>query len=286
MNVIVLPVELTGLKVDMNNVDKLTYGLSYYYASDCIEKDPLNDSALEFLMEKEVIGNASDSIYDKFIPLSVVNFSKEKDELGFSFNIPEYEFEDWFVTSELVYQKWYEALRLEQKVDYKIRSLIDYHKIEPSQIDALVQDCESTPFKDRSIVILTLMCDLWDKKHYSVSDDNIVWGVGFSELEAFFDAIENNIWLIKNYRKVSQINDDAEIDGTELILEDIEPYQDTAAAFLELLELMQGSTDTLVTRKGLELLPCTERLFHLVNEQELTSFDFCIRKGYVDIAEE
>ena len=286
MNVIVLPIELTGLHVNRDNVSSLTYSLAYYYASDCIEKDPLNNSALELLTENDAVGNENDSIYEKFIPLSKVNFIKEKDELGFDFNIPDYEFTDWFVTSELVFQKWYELLRLEQKVDYKIRSLIDYHRILPNQIDALAQDCESTPFKDRGVLFLTLMCDLWDNKHYSVSDDNIVWGVGFSEIEALFSAIENHLWLSKNHRYIDRENKESGKDESEWLLNGIKPYEDTAKTFMDMLELMQGSTDVLVTQEGLELLPCTERLFHLVNEKGLLDFDFCIRKGFIDLAEE
>ncbi len=285
MNIIVLPTELTGLNVSKTNVHNLTYDLSYYYANECIDKDILNNAALEFVSENEGIGDETDNIYDKFIPLSKVNFTKEKDLLGFHFDITDTDYADYFVASELVYQRWYEILRFEQSVDYKIRSLIDYHGINPDQINALSQDCAKQEFKDRSIMFMTLMCDLWDANYYSLSDNNIVWGVGYSELGALFHGLENHIWLENNYAAIQRSNNILELEGNpETILDGIQPYPDTGLVFSNMIDLMRSNSLTWVTSDGLELLNCSSELFHKVNENGLTSFDFCIRRGLVDLA--
>ena len=286
MNIIVLPTELTNLSVNDNNVQHLIYSLGYYFASECINKNPENNAALEYVIENEGIGGASDSIYDKFIPLSQANLAKEKEVLGFEFNVNNPEYSDYFIASEIVYNKWYDILRFEQRLDYKIRSLIDFHGVPGSRIDILLQDCNELPFKDRAIYGMSLMADLWDSNHYALSDDNVIWGVGYSEFGAFFNAMENHFWLEKNYNDINIENENLKMEGSnDLFLDGIVPYDNSTALFTEILSLMKSKKKDWYMPNNLELSRCTPALFAKVDEGGLTDFDFCEKVGFLDILE-
>ena len=275
MNVIALPSELSNLVIDDSNVEHLRYKLSYFHANDCINKDPDDNAALQVLERYGAIGDESDSIYEKFIPIAKANLLREKESLGYSVNIMDYDYPDHYIVSEDTYRKWWKIINFEQKIDYKIRSLIELHDVEGDKISAVMNDCENESLEpqDKAYYQLSLLMDIWDKNYYAVSDDNIVWGVGYSEIDAFFDALENHLWLEKIY-------------GTEAVGIDLEgtvPYLDTTDIFARMLELMLSKEYEWDLPNNLNIQPCSRLLFDKQKRDGLMEYDFCEERGLLDL---
>lgn len=275
MNIISLPTELSNLKVNSGNIEGFLYSLNYFHAPDCIEKKQSANKALEFIRKFNGIGDENDSIYEKFIPISKANLVKEKTELGFSFDVMDYDYPDYFVASEIVYHKWYQALRFEQKLEYKINSLINLHGVAVERIASLADDCESLDFSIRAEHQLSLMNQLWDSNYYAIYDDNVVWGVGYSEIGAFFSSLENHIWL-EDYIKSNIDTYDAE---------KITPYPNRTEIFTKMINLIMSKSSNWELGNNLMIFPCTKRLFKIVNTQGISDFDFFEKNGYLDIVE-
>lgn len=275
MNIISLPTELSNLEVNIGNIEHFLYSLNYFYAPDCIEKKPSANKALDFIKRFGGIGDENDSIYEKFIPISKANLVREKTELGFSFNIMDYDYPDCFVASEIVYYKWHQILRFEQKLEYKINSLINLHGVEVERIASLADDCESLDFSVRAEHQLSLMNQLWDSNYYAIYDDNIVWGAGYSEVGAFFSSLENHTWL-EGFIKSNIDSYDPEA---------IMPYPNSTEIFTKMINLIMSKDKNWKLGNNLMMFPCTKRVFKIINTQGLSEFDFYEKNGYLDIVE-
>lgn len=275
MNIISLPTELSNLSIDNSNIEHLLYNLSYYYAPDCLTKHPSKNRALDFIRKFGGIGDENDSIYEKFIPISKANMIKERKDLGFSFDVMDYDYPDHYVASEMVYIKWREVLRFEQKVDYKILSLIDLHDVDAKRIADLGDDCDTLDFTDRAEHQLSLMNQIWDSNLYAIYDDNTVWGVGYSEVGAFFSSLENHLWLEK-YSSEGVL---------PYGLEETKPYPNSSELFTKIIKNIMSKSSDWGLGENLMMRPCTKRVHKLVSAEGLMEFDFCERNGYLDIAE-
>lgn len=275
MNIISLPTELSNLKIDDSNIEHLLYKLSYFYAPDCLSKDPSKNRALDFVRKFGGIGDENDSIYEKFIPISKANMVEEREDLGFTFDVMDYDYPDYYVASEIVYQKWREALNFEQKLDYKMLSLIQLHDVEVGRISNLADDCDTLDFTVRAEHQLSLMNQIWDSNFYAIYDDNIVWGVGYSEVGAFFSSLENHLWLELHTQ------DDKSPAG----LEETTPYPKSHELFTKILQLIMSKNSDWQLGENLMMRPCTKRVHKLVSIEGLTEFNFCEKNGYLDIAE-
>lgn len=275
MDIFVLPIDLTNLKINDANAHAVHYTLNYFKAADCINKLPSSNCALELVRKNNGIGDKSDSIYEKFVPIGNANLLQERKDLGFEFNVMDYDYPGYYVTSEVVYRKWQDRIRLEQKVDYKIRSLIDLHGISPGAIEALMIDCDQIPFDTRAQYQLGLMSDIWDSNYYAIFDDNIVWGVGYSEIGAFFNALENHAWLTSFMENL-----EPEIKAAQ----NFQPYDDPLQIFGDIIEgIMQGHS-RFFTGNNLMIQPCTKALFSVVSQRGLSEFDFAEQGGRLSLA--
>lgn len=275
MNVIALPTELSNLSINESNINHFIYRLSYFHAAHCINKEPSNNVALDFIKKLGGIGDENDSIYEKFIPISKANLLREKESLGYSFDIMDYDYPNHYIVGEDTYRKWAAALNFEQRIDYKIKSLIEIHGVDINKISEVISDCETLPSSDRADYQLSLLSEIWDNNYYALYDDNIVWGVGYSEIGAFFNALENHVWLEKVYS--------TEAAGTSL--DEVEPYPDSSSLFTEIIELILAKkTKNWGLPNNLALQPCSKAMFNKLNKDGLMEFDFCEMRGLLDIA--
>ncbi|MBO6225868.1 MAG: hypothetical protein J6N72_10575 [Psychrobacter sp.] len=122
---------------------------------------------------------------------------------------------------------------------------------------------------------LSLMNQIWDSNFYAIYDDNTVWGVGYSEIGAFFSSLENHLWL-ERYSKNGE---------SPFGLEETNPYPNSSELFTKMLGLIMTKNSDWQLGNNLMMKPCTRRVYTLVGLKGLTEFDFCEKNGYLDMAE-
>lgn len=278
MNIIALPTELSNLVINDDNIKHLLYKLAYFYSQDCITKPADKNVAVDFVRRFSGIGDENSSIYEKFIPISKANMLSEREQLGFEVTVMDYDYPDFYVTSQLVYKRWLAAIDFEQRIDYKIRSLIDLHDVDQDKIASIIDDCDSLPFTARAEHQLTLMSEIWDPNYYAIYDDNVVWGVGYSEIGAFFSALQNHVWLEKYY-EVNEGDEESFIGA-----EDITPYPDSTALFTTMIEKIMNKVDRWNMPNNMAMRMCTRAVFNKVSNDGLSDFDFSEKGSRLDIA--